>query len=1006
VRPFDPKTYLVEVLGPYVGASETLIPDVFERYLLEPGDADERAIATRMGDVKTLWDKRVEHPKYGQLIRTLAAAHVEAELTLGDPGERARQAAQAAERARERSEKAAEALAGWRSLLADHVAASGGLDPARRGQLERMAAKQGLDPAIVQRELDAAPVAKMPEVLAESRRQRVRKALSELAQDVGEPRLALSLYHALGLEITEDVALVQTRHKAAVEANAKRAIGTTATLFKNALAEAKLLLVDADPRAYIEGLVLDVEDAMEFEAAQAAASGNVIDEVEAEQLLRRAIELGLTPELGRRVVNELAKDNGVSVQIGGAVDYVACPSCNAPHPRTSALDRCRRCGTALFVVCPAGDCGTRNEATAWRCSNCRTDLQRYTDATRRLATLPSAVAGGRIAWAAAELAEIVRVLGDAAVAADLRRRIEEAERAARAQWSAIERAIGERRLFAARTLLRRLAKDASDLPGPSGELPATREQDVDRRLGELDALLVRARALSGARRERALVEALELAADCEEASIALDAIPPGPPGTVRVEAEPAGPALGWAPSPTVAVRYAVRRRDVRSGADVDLGETQATHFEDRDAATGALVRYEVAAVRGRGRSTAASSPALIVAREVEGLSLRAGDGEVRLAWEPVPASARVLVFRRAGGEPAERALVADRNGLVDRNVRNGLQYAYRVSVEYSADGSQTQRTAGLTLYGQPSQPPVGVDRLTIRQLPDGIAVQFPAPPFGDVAVLRCDAEPEIELGSAVDPAHLPDLGRILPIDESGARDASPGGVCWYLPVTLAGGTAVAGRAHRHLAIADITNVKAVECPGGVRVTWGWPDAVRLAKVIWRRDRQPTGPDDDAESAWVRLGEYRDHGGFAIDAPGSAPVFIAVAPATRVDGTPVAGATISRRARAAIRPTAKIELRYEVHRAGLRRRRLEVEVHAPLGTDAPGLVLVARDGDLLPRHASDGEVIARLGGGRPLTSTIDLGRRPRPVAVRLCLDATAAAHAYRLFDPPADDLLIS
>ena len=1002
MRPFDPKTYLVAVLGPYVGASE--IPDLLERYLLEPGDDDDAAIGARLADVKALWDKRIEHPRYGQLIRTLSAVHLEAELSLCDPDERHRLAAKATERSRARSARAAEALASWRSLLADHADASGGLDPARRGQLERMAAKQGLDPAVVRRELDAAPVAKMPEILGAPRRQRVRKALSELAQDVGEPRLALSLYHALGLEITQNGALVQERYEDAVRENGQRAIGTTATLFKNVLAEAKLLLIKADARAYIEGLVLDVTDELEFYGAQAAASGNLIDAIEAEQLLRRAIELGLTPELGRRVVNQLAKDNDVSIEIGAAVDYIACPSCNAPHPRTPAPDLCHRCATALFIVCPNDGCGTRNDATAARCSSCGIDLHRYTEATRRLATLGSALSEGRVARAAAELAESARVLGDAAVAPALRRRIEDAARAARVQWDAIETAIGDRRLFAARTALRRLQTDASDVTGPLGDSPAIRLKEVERRLAELDAVLVRARAASRATREQILVEALDLAADCDEATAALDAIASEAPGPVRAQMSASGPVLRWAPSPTVAVRYAVRRLDVRDGTSVELGETAQTSFEDRAAATGALVRYEVITVRGRSRSAASASEAIVVAREVGGLSLVNGDGEARLAWQPVPLSARVRVFRRDAGGGDDHELAADRSGLVDRTVRNGQRYAYRVSVEYSGDGTETQCTGGLTVFGQPTPPPEGIEGLTVRQLLDGVMVEFQPPPTGVITVLRCDTEPQIEFGGAVDPARLTDLGRVLPIDGHGARDGSPSGICWYLPITVAGGTAVAGRARRHLALPDIANVKTVEHPGAVRVTWQWPDGVRLAKVLWRRDRQPAGPDDaEADTAWVRLGEYRDHGGFAIDAHGAAPVFIAVVPAIRVDGDLLAGTAIPRASRAAIRPTAKIDLRYDVRRSGLRKRRLEVRVHAPAGADPPGLVLVARSGDLLPRHASDGEVVARLGGDQPLTSTIDLGGRSRPLTVRLFLGSTAAG--YQLFDPTAEDLLI-
>ncbi len=419
------------------------------------------------------------------------------------------------------------------------------------------------------------------------------------------------------------------------------------------------------------------------------------------------------------------------------------------------------------------------------------------------------------------------------------------------------------------------------------------------------------------------------------------------------------------------------------------------------------MRYDVTTARGQGRSAPASSPPLLVAREVERLSLADGDGEVRITWQPVPASARVLVFRRDAGGADEEEIVADRSGLVDRTVSNGERYGYRICVEYAGDVGAPKRTAGLTVFGQPAPPPQGVEELTVRQLPDGVTIEFAPPPVGSVTVLRCDAEPEVDPGSAADPSRLAELGHVLPTDGRGARDSAPHGICWYLPITIAGGAAIVGKAHRHLALTDIANVKAVERPNEVRITWEWPDGVRIAKVVWRRDRQPTGPDDPgAESAWVRLGEYRDHGGFAIEARGTKPVFIAVVPGIRVDGELLAGTTIPRSARALVRPTTKVDLHYDVRRTGMRKKRLEVRVHAPIGTETPGLVLVARNGDLLPRHASDGEVVARLGGGDPLTSTIDLANRPKPLAVRLFLGSTGAAGGYQLFDPTADDLLIT
>jgi hypothetical protein len=126
---------------------------------------------------------------------------------------------------------------------------------------------------------------------------------------------------------------------------------------------------------------------------------------------------------------------------------------------------------------------------------------------------------------------------------------------------------------------------------------------------------------------------------------------------------------------------------------------------------------------------------------------------------------------------------------------------------------------------------------------------------------------------------------------------------------------------------------------------------------------------------------------------------------RVDGELVCGTSIPKTARADVRPTAKARLAYAVKRTGVRKRRLDVEVEVPEGVAAPSLVLVGRPGDLLPRTASEGDVLARLGGGAPLSSSVDISGRSRPLTVRLFLESSSAASTFQVFDPGVQELLI-
>ncbi len=1000
--PFDPGKYLAETLKPYATGVRPGLPDLFERYLLEPGDDDEGDIAIRLADVKALWDKSLEHARYGDLVRALADAHEDAEMVLGDPNERKRLRDEL-QRSRAKADAAAEqAIGDWRALLAEYVE-SGGLTPATRASLERIAANRGLDAGLVRSELDAAPEAAPPPVMDADTRRQIRKALQDLARLVGEERLSLSLFHAIGLDgITEDVAVVRRQCEQVDAQNRARTLGQTATTYKTVLALVRLHLIDADPRAYVEGLVRDIGADMEFEVAR-SATDRVIDPAEAEALLRDAMRRGLTDELARELIADLARDHGARLEVAGeAIDYIACPACNAPHPRPSGPDACARCGTALFIDCRTPGCGARNDATASRCRSCDADLFAVAEATRRLAAIPQALREGRVGWASEELGDIRRALGEDAIPSALGADVARASAAAQAAWAEAEQAIAARHLYAARRQLRELDRVARDLPGPGGDLAATRLAEVERRLADVDRALARARTATGNDRETALCEAIAIAEDCDEAAAALETIPPQPPGALAVELAAGGPLVSWQPSETAAARYLVTRH--AGGEQAAVATTDGTRCEDRDAPTGAKVHYQVATVRGRARSEPRRSEPLLVAHEVRDLAVQEGDGEVRLAWQPLPATARVLVHRSADGVAGSVELAGGRAGLVDGDVENGRRYAYRVSVEY--DGRH--ETPGVTAYAQPAPPPEGIETLELKAEAAGVRIGFAPPPHGAVTVLRCDRDPETEPGERLDPAALDDLGRRLRTEPSGAVDTTPEGVCWYLPVTLAGGLAIAGQAIRHLALPAIESVSLTEAAGQFRLTWEWPEGVRLAKVVWRRDRQPHASDEDgSESAWVRLGEYRDHGGFTIEAgpAGSGSLFAAVVAGLRTDGGLMASSAIAKGARAAIRSAAKTDLTYAIRRVGMRKRRLEVEVEAPTGLAPPRMVLIARSGDLLPRSAAEGEVLAHLGGDAPLSSSVDLGGRERPFAVRLFLEASSSSERFQVSDPGADQLVV-
>jgi hypothetical protein len=1006
MKPFDPSTYLKEVLGPYLDSPE--LPGLFERYCLDTSDGDDRAIIARCKEVKQLWDMRVERPKYGALIRLLLERHSEAVLTLEDPTERRRAAAGAAEAESARAQAEKHACSEWEALLNAALRQHEGLDSAVRASLERAGESLRLDPAFVRQRLDAAPVAAVRAELSDAERKDIRKALAALAQDTGEPRSGLTLYHALGLPgITQDIAEIRRRHGILDGDNNKRKRDNTRVICETMLVIAKRILIDGDPRAYEESLVSDVQDELTADGLRAAVDDGAIDELEAEQLTRRGVELGLTPELAGRVVTQIARESGVPLRTAAPVDYIVCGACSNVAARERAGEHCDQCGAVLFVTCPKDGCRTVNDASVGRCRQCGVDLRQYAAATSKLAGLEGMLRAGRLQQASDELVGIERALGSTSEVERLSRETAKALRVGHAEWSAAEAAIGRRRLYAARQALQNLRRTANDLLSPEGISPVDRLAWVTEQLRLAEAALTQVSTASGEAREAILVEVLALAADHQEARAALDRLPASPVSGVRVAMRGAEVIVTWRPSAAVGVGYEVAR--VQSdGKRAQLVAAQpGCEAIDKSVASGVIAHYEVVAVRGSSRSSSATSAPLVVARELQQLAVFSGEREVRLTWSALGASGLVLITRKCERTGVEATLAAESTGLTDRDLTNGERYTYLARVQYAGPAGEPVITGGIVVYGQPVARPEPVTIIAAEPSPHGVLISFSGPQSGAVTILRCAEQPGLASGEQLDPLTLASLGVVLPPDSCGARDPdSQPGNRWYLPVTVAGTMAVAGESYRCLALPGVSNVCAVDDGAAVRVTWSWPEMLRAVLVVWRNDRQPEGPEDPMAAQQVlRRSEYSDRGGFTIDGRSGESIFIAVYPAARVGSEYHYGTAASREARAAVHRVRKIDVRYEVKRTGMRRKKIEVGVLESGGGAVPEIIVVARAGDLLPRQPADGEIVARLGGSQPLTSTLNLDGRSRPLAIRAFLSGADASSLHRVLDPGVDDLVI-
>jgi HEPN domain-containing protein len=1012
MQTFDTATYRRAVLTPIL--SEGKLPDYLERYLLDPGDDDQNEIEARLDEIKAFWDReQSRNPKYADAIARLQHEHLEAKLRLCDPDERRLLAEKARSTEAESQQATHEAARLFEQRVDEVTKRAGGLTPRDRRILEEFARGTPLSAALVAASLDRRQALNEddgPEPLPESTRADINRTLANYAGVVGIPGKSASLFHFLGFPGPDpDRGALQEAWDRAAEGNRTLPHQHPAkNLTDRLLALAKIHLLTEDPRIYIASIVVDVREKLRPFAADAAIDDGAIDDTEAEQLINMAQEHGLPASEGRSIVRELARDLNVELILGAPATYVSCGNCNRPYPADAAPERCQRCGEAMFHPCPK--CGARCAVSNMACASCGTDLSAYQRAQRAISEARRALEAGRPAAAAAAAAAAVELADDPEVrrlAEDAQKRVKEAT----ALWQNLEQKLQERQLYAAIDLIREVKRVGADVPGMGGQLPQELEAELASRRKEVEARLGDARAADGPEREHGFARILAVAADCREAELELGRIAPAAPAAVEAKLTGGQVEVTWARSISPGnIRYRVLRATTGlaggSGTS-DVAATSDLSATDTAAPAGSQVRYGIVAERAGISASTAWSQGLLVAKEVEAIQVVARDGEVHITWEPVSAGHSVEAERVDETDRSSLQTKATNAGLVDRDVVNGHRYRYTVRVAYPLEGGKVLRTEGRSLFAVPAPRPTAISDLRAEASSVGVSLRFTPPEAGNVRVLRCAAEPSGNAGDEIPLERLAAIGTDVRADHEGALDPSPDIMAWYLPVTVGEGYAVRGQPIRHLALPAITDVKAIDLSSAVRVTWSWPDGVRTATVVWRRDRQPSSADDEqAQRFTTTVAQYSEAGGVDLAVTGPEAVFIAVYPTLRIDGESVTATSVTAAARTAVRRTAKLDLRYEVRRLGLRKRQVELQIVEPDQGPLPELLVVARSGDLLPRTPGDGRVVAQLGGEMGARQQpLELAELGRPVAVRVFFAQQSTSATHRLFDPDTSALII-
>ncbi|MFC9897644.1 hypothetical protein ACFVMC_28475 [Nocardia sp. NPDC127579] len=429
-------------------------------------------------------------------------------------------------------------------------------------------------------------------------------------------------------------------------------------------------------------------------------------------------------------------------------------------------------------------------------------------------------------------------------------------------------------------------------------------------------------------------------------------------------------------------------------AERTVGETGTRSVLDGAPPVNSALHYAVLAERDGIASTLAVASPIVLRPEPDGIGLQTHDLTVSGRWTIAPEADRVVVRRReVGRDDTGVEIPCQRDGFLDRGVRNGIAYRYHISAVYlDGDGAET-RTAGTFHTVQPSSPPEPVRELDFDVDNGRLDLSYTQPAEGVVQFFGFESGVPWPFGAGVPIAELTAAGRRLP-GRAGSRGMTlelPDRALRVVAVSIGGESAVIGADIEYLPLAPLRGLRAGGAGDQVTVSWHWPEELASASVEWWNG-------DQRRLITASRAQYERDGAIRFDVDRSRATVVAVRPIARLGGIDRVGAP----QRATVPAISRVS--YTLTAQGLPwRRELVLELRSATSVSGVRFILGQRAGTVMPvlveQCARVLELVVDIAPDAPVRRVLSLPAGPKPFWLRGFVEGDAV----ELADPPVDQL---
>ncbi|MBA3532714.1 MAG: hypothetical protein H0T73_12385 [Ardenticatenales bacterium] len=840
------------------------------------------------------------------------------------------------------------------------------------------------------------------------------------------------LYDFLEMSPKTDRRLLLERARALYEGVQKKATKSATDTLASELSGycLDIFKVEAEQAKYNETLRLQTYEVLLKKVEQITRVSNQVDQGQMELLLKEAKRKGLDIAEVQEMILAHAKKHGYAIFVSpsGVQAVEALQLCGYCHTMNEAgAKHCKDCGNLLREPCPrckrvvasidmaCSACGFPCGNRSWVAVllNDAQQAQKQRDYGMAFQYLEQA----QQAWPATNAADslMTQIQG-------LRGAVEPQKQAQAELLKEINKAIQEKRFYAARTLLPKLEQ----LVPPADPRLATYHTQIEASIREAEKEAARAPRNVEDNPDLAVriyQGVLSICQDFEEAREVLATIPPSPPSHLRATLGAKVINLTWQASPSPGVRYTIVRKAHARPVSLKDGEQVATVsgtlYDDAGAEIGLPLFYAVFAVREgvTSREAAILAEPLLRIEKVRHVVKYVADGQVKLHWKVSANVAEVVVVRSDRAYPrspqeGERVPLLGRDQAVDSSLQNERRYFYTIFALFKDYHGQVHSAPGVQIEATPQQPPSPIAELTIaasgppqnRQLEIG----WTTPAKGDVVLLKASKPTGLELGAVIPQQDLLKYGTLVSTTMNHLRErVEQLGFYYFLPIVLFEGMGYIGKEHQYVCVDDVSELAVQHLGHALRLQWRWPPACQEVLVAWNHQEWPTPQQPGSITDTLTRAQYDLRGYYDIAKPTQVDYYIIVFSVISQEGQRFVASGQTPDARRRVTLLSRLTLDYEIKKAWLSKK-LTLHLTVSGQGTLPALLLVRKTMSL-PLNKFDGEQVFRLEAlatqGGHLTFELPAGTQKAQSYLKLFLEEDGLYDAVTVRHPSLERLKV-